>query len=267
MVATAAATASATAQGPRAAEAFRQTRDRTGQPGVAFLASALIPGAGQFYLGKERWVPFIALETWALINYRNQKSRGRSLEREYRDLAWVVARRIDAGVRRDTIFAYYEAVSEYRQSGAFDSDPTVAGVQPELDGRTYNGQQWNRAKAIVFPGGIEYPPGTREYENALAYYRRTAIPPGYGWSWLESDLEQQVFDRLIQESDDALRHASTTLGLILANHVVSAIDALVSARLEAAANGRSQIRVGSALEPSGGSIRWTTKVRLTLGNR
>jgi hypothetical protein len=40
-----------------------------------------------------------------------------------------------------------------------------------------------------------------------------------------------VYEDLIQQSDENLRNSTTILGVILANHVVSAVDALISARL------------------------------------
>jgi hypothetical protein len=232
--------------------------------GIAFLASSLLPGAGQYYLREERWVPYLALEAWAWITYANQQSRGRALERRYRDLAWQVARRICPGARRDTTFQYYEHMADFHESGAFDTDESVSGVQPEQRVQTYNGQQWLRAKALYLRG-FEAPPGTPEYHRALDYYAQNAIPSGYCWSWGDSNLEQDSFNRLIDQSDSALRAATRTLGLILANHVVSAIDALVTARLQAVTQGAMRLQIGSALEPIGPSLQWTTTVRLTLG--
>ena len=205
----------------------------------------------------------MALETWALISYANQRSRGRELEREYRDLAWNVARRISLGPRRDTtVFQYYEDMSETLQSGAFDVDPTLPGVQPELDVLTVNGQRWERAKALYMPG-INAQPGSPEYERALQYYKANAIPPSYAWSWADNRLELEHYGRTIDESDRAFRRASRTLGLILANHMVSAIDALVTARLQAA--GASNLDFESRLEPAAGSLMFTSTVRVNFG--
>ncbi len=209
-------------------------------------------------------MPYLALETWAWISYANQQSRGRALERRYRDLAWQVARRVCPGVRRDTAFAYYEAMADFHESGAFDMNEGVSGIQPESRQQTYNGQQWVRAKAL-FLRGFEAPPGSPEYNRAIEYYSVHAIPAGYCWSWGDSNLEQDAFNRLIDQSDGALRAATRTLGLILANHVVSAIDALISARLQALARSDMRIKIGSALEPVGEGLQWKTTVRLTLG--
>ena len=227
----------------------------------------MLPGAGQFYLREERWVPYVALEAWAWISYANQKSRGRSLQRRYRDLA-CVARRISGCQRRDTVFSYYEAMADpsNHESGDFDSDEQVGGLQPERDTTTYNGRVWQRARSFFLPDGFEFPtaPG---YPAALAYYQANAIPPGYLWSWGDSDLEQESFIRLIDDSDDALRVAKRTLGLILANHVVSAIDALVTGRLQSVARGSQRLQIGSELAPAGGSVHWTTTFRYTVGNK
>jgi len=44
-----------------------------------------------------------------------------------------------------------------------------------------------------------------------------------------------VFRETIRHSDDGFRRAQNQVGLLLANHVVSAVDALISSRLAAAA--------------------------------
>lgn len=229
--------------------------------GIAFVASALLPGAGQRYLGSDRWVPFAAVEVWAWVKYLNHRNRGRELERAYRDLAWDVARRITTSSRKDSVFTYYEAMGHYDQSGQFDIDPQLPGVQPELDSATFNGVQWQRARAL-FLRGIPAIPGTAEYEQALAYYRTHAIPGDYAWSWGTNRLERQAFQETITRSDDAFRNATRMMGVILANHVVAAVDALVQARVKTLREHR--IRIGSSLEPEGPHMLWTTTVQIPL---
>jgi hypothetical protein len=216
-------------------------------------------------LKDQRWVPYIALEAFGWLSYAHQKSRGRALERDYRDLAWNVARRVCDCNRRDTVFSYYEAMSELDESGFFDADRFTDGVQPETNPQRYNGQQWERAKALHL-SGQEPVPGTAAYDSALAYYQRNAVPDGYRWDWRESPFEQEAFNRLIAQSDDALRTATRALGLILANHVVSAIDALVTARLQMVGPGTRELRIHSGFEPAFGSWQWTTRVRIGLRN-
>lgn len=250
------------AQGPVRPDRFAgDTAMTTSTTGIAFVASAVLPGAGQFYLKSERWVPFVAVEAWAWVKYADNHRRGRRLEREYRDLAWNVARRVTTAPRRDSVFTYYEAIKEHDSSGLFDADPSAEGLQPEPDENTFNGIQWRRAQQL-FLRGIPAVPGTPEYEQALAYYRANAIPDNYGWSWGRSLLEQREFAETISRSDAAFRDATRMMGVILANHIVSAVDALVQARVKMLKEHR--LRIGGTLEPDGASYLWTMTVRIPL---
>ncbi|MCI0433018.1 MAG: hypothetical protein L0271_05125, partial [Gemmatimonadetes bacterium] len=68
----------------------------------------------------------------------------------------------------------------------------------------------------------------------------------------------RVFIDLIRESDAAQRRATWMLGAIIANHVVSAIDALVLARVGAGA----RLRLGSGIEPDDAGWRWKAQAVL-----
>ena len=184
------------------------------------------------------------------------------MERAYRDLAWTVARRITTSARKDSVFTYYEAMGAWQNSGLFDVEPQTTGLQPEWDTLTFNGMQWRRAQRLFLPGGQAAAPGTPAYEQALAYYRANAIPEPYIWSWGSSDLERREFQKRIAESDAAFRAATRMMGVILANHVVSAVDALVMARVKLLQEHR--IRIGSSIEPAGSSYYWTTSVQIPL---
>jgi hypothetical protein len=104
------------------------------------------------------------------------------------------------------------------------------------------------SRQLFFPGGVPFQPGSQPYEQALAYYTRNAIPPSFTWAWGDSFLEQQSFRELIRTSDEAYRTSTQFLGLILANHLVSAVDALVTGRL-AAGSSEARLRIRSGFEP------------------
>lgn len=238
---------------------------RTAGPGKAFVASAILPGAGQYMQGEERWVPYVIVEAWAWITYFTNRSQAGDYRGDYRDLAWVVARRISVGERRDTVFEYYETLSEWQSSGAFDTDPRTDGIQPEGDMNTFNGDVWRLARSLLIPGGGQAPPGSPEYQRALDYYLEHAIPEGYAWAWGPNGLEQQRFTELIRQSDDASRAATLRLGIILANHVVSAVDALVIGRLReaAGADGGPSLHLESGVRPDGrDGWRWSAGIRI-----
>jgi hypothetical protein len=237
----------------------------TTSPGATFLASAFVPGAGQYLLGADRWVPYIAVELWGWISYFRRRGEARDLERRYRDLAWSVARRISVGPRRDSIFEYYEDMGRFSASGTFDAEPGLDGLQPELDRTTYNGDLWLLSRALFIPGGRSLPPEHPDYQLALAYYQENAVPPSFAWAWGDSDLERQVFAGVIRESDDAFRDSTRLLGIILANHVVSAVDALVLARLRAEGGERRlRFRLGTSIEPDPGGLRWTPSLHIAF---
>ncbi|HEX7050061.1 MAG TPA: hypothetical protein VF188_07680 [Longimicrobiales bacterium] len=236
-------------------------------PGRLFLLSAVAPGVGQYRLGSGRWAPYVAIEVWSWFHYLDRQDDGRDFERRYRNLAWSVARRGGAQPRRDGDFAYYEALDHFTESGAFDLEPARPGIQPEEDETTFNGSIWALARAIYFPADVETLPDTAAaYQEALAYYQEHAVGPGFAWSWRGRAAEQERYGELIHESDEALRSATRTLGLILANHLVSAVDALISARLSGDER-ESPVEVRSGFTRSAGGPGWSVSVRLALPRR
>ncbi len=231
-------------------------------PGVAFLSSAILPGAGQYLLKEERWVPYIAVEVWAILTYLQRRNGGRALARQYRDLA-SVARRVSTVLPlRDTTFEYYEAMAKHDDSGLFDTDLRPDVFQPELDETTFNGEVWRLARSLYWPGGLIFPPESPQYLKALEYYKQHAIPPAFHWTWGGSRLEQQAFIDLISDSDEAFRTATHMLGVLVANHIVSAVDALVTARIRYArpSGVRVGVRSGPASDVAG--ARWACWVQL-----
>jgi hypothetical protein len=115
---------------------------------------------------------------------------------------------------------------------------------------------------LFLRGGIAAVPGTPEYESALAYYRANAIPDDYIWSWGNNRLEQEEFQETIARSDAAFRAATRMMGVILANHIVSAVDALVLARVKMLS--RHGVRIGTTLEPGESTNVWTATIHIPL---
>lgn len=202
-------------------------------PMRAALFSALLPGMGQRYLDQGRWIVYLGIEVWSWVQFFDERAQGNKLQTEYRDLAWSVARRVSSGPRVDGDFDYYESLTKFGESGAWDADPARPGIQPEPDPETYNGSIWELARDIFIPpnadGGLDE--DSPAYRNALAYYEERGVTPRFAWSWRENELQQAVYGDIIQQSDETLRNSTTMAGVIIANHVVSAVDALISARL------------------------------------
>ena len=172
-------------------------------------------------------------------------------------LAFDVARSAFTAMPRDTVFEYYEQMQRFEESGAYDRDPGP-GFTPEENSLTYNGSMWLLARRTFWADPDVPPdPTSVEYQLALEFYRVRAVGPDFRWSWSNASLEQQVFRETIRRSDDSFRRAQVHLGLLLANHLVSAVDALISSRLAAVARRPTELR--TVLGPDGGAV-----VRLTV---
>jgi hypothetical protein len=142
---------------------------------------------------------------------------------------------------RDTAFEYFEQMGEFGSSGAFNRG-TGSNFVPEGDPTTYNGGVWLLARRTFWDDpNVPPSPGSPQYLRALQFYLTRAVGPNFLWSWRDATLEQQEYRRAIRRSDDAFRQAQNQVGLLLANHLVSAIDALISNRLSAAAGRPAQL--------------------------
>ncbi|HMA43032.1 MAG TPA: hypothetical protein VKO86_03395 [Gemmatimonadales bacterium] len=199
------------------------------------MASLIVPGSGQLLKHQDRGMVYLAAEAFLLTRFLQLRHDGRRGAVRYRDLAFAVARRGFAPVRRDTVFEYYEQMERYTASGEYNRNPDPAGaVIPEDDPTTYNGFVWATAQHTFFPDpNNPPPPGSALYLDALAFYRAHAVGPDFRWSWRDASLEQEEYRATIRSSDDAFRSSQNQLGLLLANHLASAIDALISSRLSA----------------------------------
>lgn len=197
------------------------------------VASLVLPGSGQLLTGRDRGMVYLAAEAFVLSRFLQLTHDAHRGADRYRTLAYAVARRGFAAAQRDTVFEYYETMEKFTASGEFDRDPGP-GLAPEDDPTTYNGSMWLLARRTFWSDPNTPPPPTSpEYQLALQFYRSHAVGPDFLWSWRDAPLEQQEFRATIRSSDDAYRRAQNQLGLLLANHLVSAIDALISSRLSA----------------------------------
>jgi hypothetical protein len=207
------------------------------------VASMILPGLGQVRLGKDRFVGYVAAEAFLLLQYAKNTREGDDNTREYRAIARDIARRNFPGTHPDTVWQYYEKVGKFLESGSY-SLAVVGPTIPEIDPATYNGEQWVLARQTFgIPLDLSNPSGNPNYAEALAYYESRAIPQAYGWSWRNAQLEKDIYTRTIGRSNDAYRRATTDLVAVIANHLLSAVDAFASVRLIQAAGGEMHVSV------------------------
>ncbi len=183
---------------------------------------------------RDRWPAYMAVELWAWIQFLDWRREGHRLQTQYKDLAWLVARRISTGPRTDAGWEYYEALTHFQSSGAYDSDP-LSLRRPA--GRRPHDLQWIDlgSRPGTLPSGKPREPRPRRARIRTRRHPTTTwpepMPPGLAWDWGTSTLHQEEYTGLIRDSDEALRSSTGMIGVILANHLLSAVDALVSGRL------------------------------------
>jgi len=228
----------------------RPTRPMPGQPTEAAaairrppwwapLASGVLPGLGQAAAGQDRWIAYATAEAYAWVRYATEVSEGRRQRRTYQSLARVVAREQFGGLRPVGDFEYYERMQHYAESGAFDAIPG-AGVDPEPDTSSFNGAMWLLARRTFWDDPDDTPDATSsEYRLALGFYLDRAIRPQFRWSWRNALLEQDLFQRSIEASNDAFRQSIQSAGVLIANHALSMVDSYITVRLDRRARDRS----------------------------
>lgn len=206
---------------------------------------------------RRKWV-YLALEVVGWVAYANRRSEGNRFRDRYRDFAWDQAR-LQLGPRIDPGFDYYETLTNWDRSGVYDSDSRAPEIQPETDPTTFNGAIWGLAAQLFLEGNTAAPPSTPEYDRAIQYYATRAYGTEFLWDWSGTGAAQDEFAGLIVSSDDRFRQATNVLGGIIANHVVSAVDAFVSAR--------SNARVGAGLVPEASRFgtKWSAAVIVRTG--
>lgn len=198
---------------------------------LAPVSSAVLPGSGQLLRHRNRGVVYLVAEAFFLQRFIAHWSEARREEDRYRNLAFRVARGTFSPVEQDTVFEYFEQMGVFVESGPFDTDPGPA-LAPPTDESTYNGRTWLLARRTFFQNPDVLPDtASNEYRTALSFYRRRGVGPNFQWSWKTASIQQDLYRQSIVQGDDAFRRASAQLGLLLANHFLSMVDAFVSQRL------------------------------------
>ncbi len=215
---------------------------------TAPVASLLVPGLGQLRLGQDRFVAYGAGELYLWTKYVKDLRELRRQRQSYKTLARDVARFFYSRGGPDGNWDYYEVMGkDFLESGAYST--AVSGeVVPETDPATYNGHIWRLALRTYW-GNPDVPPaaGSAPYNEALALYKRRAVPPELRWSWRNSQLERDLYRRAISRANDSFRRATVGGSLIVANHLLSAVDAFVVVRLESVRTAGGDQRIGATV--------------------
>ena len=100
------------------AEGQRASQLRVGAGGAseverrrwAPVASLIVPGTGQVLLRQDRFMAYVALEAWSILEFANQRTEGRRQQNRYRSLARDVSRAVYGPPYPVGQWAYYESM-------------------------------------------------------------------------------------------------------------------------------------------------------------
>lgn len=194
-------------------------------PGKALLLSALVPGVGEFYAGaRKRAALFFGLEVLAWGLYTNWQGKGNDVEDEFRataDSLWdpnaYLTWRVSTNSRHSSIthaLPCSSYVDTYTQTGSFgDCSSNEVQQYYELLGK-YD----------------QFVPGWSDVKDENG----NPVQPTQVDSVEKFDSKLRLdYEKRRDDSNDYLKRASNLAGLILINHVLSAIDAARVARSSA----------------------------------
>jgi len=202
------------------------------RPWVRPLASLIIPGSGQLLAHRDRGLVYLAADVWFVARALAWSQQGRQLRSQFETLAFEVAREPFTSTRVDGPWDYYETMSRFVESGAYNKSTVAGTLVPQTDTLTFNGAMWLLARRNYFSNPDSIPaPSDPRYQAALAFYRQRAFGDAFRWSWKDARLEMDVYRQAIRDSDNGYRAATNYLGAILANHLASFIDAFIMTRL------------------------------------
>jgi len=190
-------------------------------PRRAFLFSALLPGAGEFYAGAEkRAVVFAGIEVIALGIYFTWNGKGNDVEKEFRamaDTSWspldYLAWRVSTRASRYSSITHALPCSSFVESG---------GSLRGCDGRETQQYYELIGKYDQFVSG---------WEDVVDRTGNRVEPTDIDSVENFSSQLRLVYEVKRDDSNKYLKRASNVLGLILVNHALSAIDAARAARI------------------------------------
>ena len=204
-------------------------------PGRALLYSAMLPGAGEFYAGaRKRAVLFFGLEAAAWGLYFSWNGKGKDIEKDFR-----------GGCRRAV-----EGVSYMEWRGSTISRYLIDHPRPCRAARSPTSSTAGRTEFRV-PRGREAAVlrADREVRPVRLRMGRRQGPgrqPGSAdRDRLGRELRFRAALRLrgpAQRQQQVPQRATNVLGVILVNHVISAIDASRAARLTARGAGEAALQ-------------------------
>lgn len=214
-------------------------------PGMRIALGALVPGLPQYMEGKWRGWAYFAAEGAAIAGMVFFNAQAHDRVDHYNEISRRARRNFVLGGLRNNpeevtdemsggFGEYYEDLTKWTSSGDYDNDPSREGIQPETDTRTYNGHQWQIAKINNYSGtngGIPVAQSAEEEARALAAYSEAVYPLQYNWDWTGLESSEILYHNVFNSAEDSYRGRNKFTAVLLANHIISAIDMLIMEKI------------------------------------
>lgn len=170
-------------------------------PNRAFLSSLIIPGSGQLYLGAKRGYLYILTEVGMLAAYFVTRSDAENTRESYREhVREHVA--FEWPYQASEQFEKWDPIEDYEHATLFDNWRNVYTER--------NGEPLDRVGAWYWKDRQAFKDEDREGQH--------------------DSPEREVARTLRDEANDKFERARTFLGIVILNHVISAVEARISAK-------------------------------------
>ena len=217
-------------------------RPRVRSPKRAFLFSALVPGAGELWAGsKMRAALFFGLEVLGWGTYVSWNAKGDDLEAGFRAFADTTWNPLDYLAWRDSRQARHTS-----RTHTLPCDSLFVQARWTEPDPTDKDETRRRNPADVIPEALkgcsttetqQYYELIGKYDQFMAGWKDVVDSTGYQVHYSEIDSAENFSSKIRKtyedqryESNKYLKRAGNVAGLLLVNHVLSAIDAARVAR-------------------------------------
>jgi len=200
----------------------------------AFLLSLLVPGAGQVYTKSTIIKPllFLGIEAAGIAGYMNFHGKGEDKRDEYRAYAdenWFYSGYLD----EDTVFhgGYVQSLEDRYPSADWRYGDTAKWWDASQN-------QWVNTFSEHLGGTIDQEVDSLQPTRDHAYYENIGKYPQFQYGWRGTDFadgdsvseQKDGYLRMRKDSNEEFSKATTMLFVTMANHLISAFDAALSAR-------------------------------------
>lgn len=194
-------------------------------PRRAFLLSVLLPGAGEYYAGsKKKAALFMGIEAVTAGLYFTWKGKGNDIDDEFRQMA-------DAHWDPQTYLAWRSTSRAIRNNSFTHAMPCSLEVAEERFGNCGSSEQQQYYELLgkydQFVAGWDDLAFVDTGNPVTAYTEIDSVEKVHSELRLDYEVKRD-------DSNVYLKRASSVAGVILVNHVISAIDAARTARARAA---------------------------------